>query len=35
MVIEEQAPVHEIEPTLAAPVEIAEMAAEPVVEGAA
>jgi uncharacterized LabA/DUF88 family protein len=32
MVIEEQAPVHEIEPTLAAPVEIAEIAAEPGME---
>src|SRR5437870_10293875 len=34
MVIEEQAPVHEIEPTFAAPVEAAEMAADAVVEEA-
>jgi uncharacterized LabA/DUF88 family protein len=34
MVIEEQAPVHEIEPTFAAPVEVAENAAERAVEEA-
>jgi hypothetical protein len=35
MVIEEQAPVHEIEPTFAAPVEVAEIAAEQASEEAA